>query len=164
MNQYLVCQRYWSYFNGPQENRPDPKNTDYSTWEQVVSRVMYCLETCVHDHMLSHIRDTKTPEEAWANFKKIFAANTTTHKLQLRQELNNIQQKDVPVSDCTAKIKSICDSLGSINIFNVDEEEMVQVCLGDVVQRFNPLRTTILAREKPPSFFDLQSMLLAPST
>ena len=31
----------------------------------------------------------------------------------------------------TAKIKSICDSLGSINI-NVDEEEMVQVCLGNL--------------------------------
>ena len=64
------------------------------------------------------------------------------------------------VSDYTAKIKSICDSLGSINI-NVDEDEMVQVWLGDLSQRFNPLRTTILARENPPSFFDLQSMLLA---
>ena len=94
---------------------------------------MYCLETCVHDHMLSHIRDTKTPEEAWANFKKIFAANTTTHKLQLRQELNNIQQIDISMSDYTAKIKSICDSLGSINI-NVDEDEMVQVCLGGLAQ------------------------------
>ena len=63
------------------------------------------------------------------------------------------------MSDYTAKIKSICDSLGSINI-NVDEEEMVQVCLGGLTQRFDPLRTAILARENPPSFFDLQSMLL----
>ena len=63
------------------------------------------------------------------------------------------------VSDYTAKIKSICDSLGSINI-NVDEDEMVQVCLGGLAQRFNLLRTTILGRENPPLFFDLQSMLL----
>ena len=75
-------------------------------------------------------------------------------KLQLWQELNNIQQKDMSVSDYTAKIKSICDSLGSINI-NVDEDEMVQVCLGGLTQRFNPLRTKILARETPP-FFNLQ--------
>ena len=71
--------------------------------------------------------------------------------------MNNIQQKDMSVSDYTAKIKSICDSLGSINI-NVDEDEMVQVCLGGLAQRFDPIRTTILVRENPPSFFDLQSM------
>ena len=63
------------------------------------------------------------------------------------------------VLDYNAKIKSICDSLGSINI-NVDEDEIVQVCLGNLAQRFNPLRTAILARENPLSFFGLQSMLL----
>ena len=154
MTQYLVRQGYWSYINDTQKNRPGPKNVDYSTWEQATSRVMYCLATCVHDHMLSHIRDAKTPKEAWENLKKIFATNTTAHKLQLRQELNNIQQKDMSVSDYTAKIKSICDSLGSINI-NIDEDEMVQVCLGGLAQRLNPLRTTILARESPLSFFNL---------
>ena len=105
--------------------------------------------------MLSHIRDAKTPKEAWENFKKIFAAR----KLQLRQELNNIRQKEMSVSDYTAKLKSICDSLGSINV-TIDEDEMVQVCLGGLAQRFNSLRTTILARDTPPSFFNLQSMLL----
>ena len=63
------------------------------------------------------------------------------------------------VTDYTAKIKRIFDSLGSINV-NIDEEEMVQVCLGGLARRFNPLRTTILARDTPPSFFNLQSMLL----
>ena len=75
MNQYLVGQGYWSYINDAQENRPDPKNADYSTWEQATSRVMYCLATCVHDHMLSHIQDAKMPKEAWENIKKIFSAN-----------------------------------------------------------------------------------------
>ena len=36
------------------------------------------------------------------------------------------------VSDYTAKIKSIYDLLGSINI-NIDEDEMVEVCLGGLV-------------------------------
>ena len=47
-------------------------------------------------------------------------------KLQLRQELNYIKQKKMSVSDYTSKIKSICDSLGSINV-NIDEAEMVHV-------------------------------------
>ena len=52
---------------------------------------MYCLATCVHDHMLSYIREAKTLKEAWENLRKIFAANTTARRLQLRQELNNIR-------------------------------------------------------------------------
>ena len=105
--------------------------------------------------MLSHIRDTKKPwKEACANLKKLLAVNTMACKLQLRQELNNIQQKDMFVSNYTAKIKSICDSLGSINI-NVDEDDMVEICLGGLAQRFDPLRTAILAREIPPSLINL---------
>ena len=38
MHQYLVGQGYWSYINGAQENRPDPKDVQYSTWEQAASR------------------------------------------------------------------------------------------------------------------------------
>ena len=55
------------------------------------------------------------------------------------------------VSDYTAKIKSVCDSLGSINI-NIDDAEMVQICLGSIAPRFGAMRTAILAREKSPSF------------
>ena len=109
--------------------------------------------------MLCHIQDAKTPKEAWLNLGRIFVANTTARKLQLRQELKTIQQKGMSVSDYTDKMKSICNSLSSINI-NVEEEEMVQVCSGNLAQRFDPIRMAILVREHPPSFFDLQSMLL----
>ena len=85
MNQYLVGQRYWTYINDGQENKPEITNANYPTWEQGANRVMYFLATCVHDHMLSHIRDAKTPKEAWEYLKKIFSANTSARKLQLRQ-------------------------------------------------------------------------------
>ena len=67
-------------------------------------------------------------KKAWENLRKIFVASTTTRKLQLRQELNNIRQRDMLVTDYTTKIKEICDALGSINV-TFDEDEMVQICL-----------------------------------
>ena len=82
------------------------------------------IASYVDDQMLNYIKDAKAPKEAWENLKKIFAASTTTRKLQLRQELNNIRQRDMSVTDYTTKIKEICDALGSINV-TVDEEEMV---------------------------------------
>ena len=60
--------------------------------------------------MLGYIRDSKTPKEVWEKLKKIFAANTTAWKLQLRQELNNIQQRDTSITRYTLKIKELCDA------------------------------------------------------
>ena len=90
MHQYLVRQGYWSYIKGAHKDQPGLTAPEYATWEQAASRVMYCLATCVHDHMLDYIREAKTPKEAWNYLRKIFAANTNVRKLQLRQELNNI--------------------------------------------------------------------------
>ena len=60
------------------------------------------------------------------------------------------------ISNFTFKIKELCDSLGSINV-NIDDYEMVQICLSGLAPRFDPIRLVVLARENPPSFFDLQT-------
>ena len=148
MHQYLVGQGYWSYITGAHENPPNSTHADYPAWEKATSRVLYCLAPCIHDHMLGYIRDSETPKEAWEKLKKIFAANTAARKLQLRQELSNIQQRDMTITSYTLKIKELCD------------DEMVQICLGGIAPRFNRMRMTILARENTPSFLDLQSILL----
>ena len=83
MHQYLLGQGYWSYIEGVQETQPNPTHVDYLAWEQGVSRVLYCLASCVHDHMLDYIQEAKMSKEAWGNLKKIFAANMVPCKLQL---------------------------------------------------------------------------------
>ena len=63
------------------------------------------------------------------------------------------------ITASTLKIKELCDSLGSISI-NVDDDEVVQICLGGLAPRLGAMRTSILARETSPFFFEVQSMLL----
>ena len=92
--------------------------------------------------MLDYIKDEKRSKEAWENLPKIFASSTTTHKLQLWQELNNIRQRDMSITEYTTKLKEICDALGSINVM-VDKDEMVQICLGGLAQWYEPIRITI---------------------
>ena len=132
---------------------------DFLAWEQATSRVLYCLVCCVHNQMLGYINDAKLPKDAGENMKKVFAASIMARKLQLRQDLNNIQQRDMLVADYTSKIKDICDSLGSTNVA-LEEDKMVQICLGGLKQRFRSFRTAICTRARPPSFFDLHSMLM----
>ena len=116
------------------------------------------LASCVHDHTLDYIQEAKKLKEVWENLNQILAVNTATRKLQLHQGLNNVQQRDVSITSYTLKIKELCDSLGTINV-NIDDDEMVQSCLNDLTPQFGTMRIVILARENPPSFFDLQSML-----
>ena len=63
----------------------------------------------------------------------------------------------------TFKIKQLCDSLGSINV-NIDDDEMVQICLSGLAPRFDAIPLVILAIENPPSFLDLWAMLMVKKT
>ena len=84
IHQYLLGHGYWSYVEGANDVAPESTHRDFSAWEQVVSRVLYYFASCVSDQLLSYIWDAKTPKDAWANLKRIFAASTTARKLQFR--------------------------------------------------------------------------------
>ena len=69
------------------------------------------------------------------NLKKVIAVSTTARKLQLRQVLNNVGQKDLCVTNYTTRIKDIYDSLASINVI-IKDDEMVQACLSGLASKF----------------------------
>ena len=115
MHQYLLGHGYWSYVEGANDAAPEPTHSDFPAWEPLASGVLYCFASCVGEQLLSYVWDAQTPKGAWENLKKIFAASTIARKLQLRQELSNLRQRDLSVADYTSKIKDICDSLASIN-------------------------------------------------
>ena len=116
MHQYLLGHGYWSYVEGANDTTPESTHKDFSAWEQAASRVLYCFASCVSDQLLSYIRDARTATDAWANLKRIFTTDTTSKKLQLRQELSDISQRDMSLINYTSKIKENCDSLTSVNV------------------------------------------------
>ena len=65
---------------------------------------------------------------------------------------------NMSIGNYTLKVKDLCNALGSLDV-NINDDEMVQICLGGLAPRFDAIRSVILARENPPSFFTLQSML-----
>ena len=59
----------------------------------------------------------------------------------------------------TSNIKDICEFRASIDV-NVEQCEMVQICLRGLASKFRASRTTFCTRENTPSIFDLQLMVL----
>ena len=63
------------------------------------------------------------------------------------------------ISDYALKIKSICESLASINV-TVDDDDKVEVCLCGLGPQYKTFKTSIQTWENIPNFVDLVSMLI----
>ena len=74
-------------------------------------------------------------------------------------ELHTVEKKNMSVNDYALKIKSICESLASINV-TVDDDDKVEVCLRGLGPQYKAFRTSIQTRENIPTFADLVSMLI----
>ncbi len=53
---------------------------------------MYKLSVSVFDFMILHIQDAKSPKQALDTLMKMYSTNTQVRKMQLKQELHNLQK------------------------------------------------------------------------
>ena len=53
MHQHLLGDGYWSYVDGANDTTPESTHKDFSTWEQLASRVLYNFTFCVGEQLLS---------------------------------------------------------------------------------------------------------------
>ncbi len=47
----------------------------------------------VSDSIIVHIQDAKSPKRDWDTLVKMYSTNTQARKMQLKQELRNLQKK-----------------------------------------------------------------------
>ena len=90
---------------------------------------------------------------------KLFAINTKERKIQLKNELHTVEKKSMFINDYALNIKSICDSVASINV-TVDDDDKVEVCLHGLGPQYKAFKTSIQTQENIPNFADLVSMLI----
>jgi hypothetical protein len=78
--------------------------------------------------MIVHIQDEKSSKQAWDPLVKMYSTNTQAHKMQLKQELHNLQKNNMNISDYSTKVKNLADALASIG-FPIDDEDLMVVTL-----------------------------------
>ncbi|MCO5552168.1 hypothetical protein L7F22_005678 [Adiantum nelumboides] len=126
---YTKSKGYWDYVEGANEAPPVIRDIGASAkqvrsmkdWYQGASKVMYWLSVSVFDGIVGHIQDANFPKDAWDNLIAFNATNTRVRKIQLKNELNLINQEDLSMNDYTLEIKALCESLSSIGVA-VDDE------------------------------------------
>ena len=88
----------------------------FKEWNQGSRKVMYWLSISIQDTMIGHIQDAKSPKDAWDTLVKLYETNTKARKIQLKNDLHTVEKKNMFINEYALKIKSICESLASINV------------------------------------------------
>jgi hypothetical protein len=78
-------QDLWKVVNESETLQPEAEDTHGTLrkWKIKMGKSLFALNTTIDDDMLEHIRDAKTPKEAWDTFAKLFSKKNDT-RLQLR--------------------------------------------------------------------------------
>jgi hypothetical protein len=97
----------------------------------------------VSDSMIVHIRDAKSPKQAWDTLVKMYSTNTQTRKMQLKQKLHNIQKNKMNINDYSIKVKNLADALASIGA-PIDDEDIVAVTLNGLGKNYSQFHTSIV--------------------
>jgi hypothetical protein len=110
--------------------------------------------------MIVHIQDAKSPKQAWDTLVKMYNTNTQARKMQLKQELHNLQKNKMNISDYFIKVKNLVDALASIGAL-VDDEDLVVVTLNGLGKDYSQFRTSIAVRKTFPDFQDLITLFIS---
>jgi len=96
--------------------------------------------------MIVHIQDVKSPKQAWDTLVKMYNTNTQAHKMQLKQELHDLQKNKMNISDYSTKVKNFADALASIGA-PVDDENVVAVTLNGLGKDYSQFCISIVVQE-----------------
>jgi len=90
----------------------------------------------------------------------MYSTNTQARKMQLKQELHNLQKNKMNINDYSTKVRNLADVLASIRA-PVDDEDLVAVTLNGLGKNYSQFRTSIVVQETFPNFQDLITLLIS---
>ncbi|PWA37719.1 hypothetical protein CTI12_AA587800 [Artemisia annua] len=97
--------------------------------------------------------------DCWKNLKAIFHDNTNARAMQLDTELRTIELGSLSVTDYCHKISCMADLLANIDS-PVDEKNLVTYAINGLSDKYEGVTGIIRHRDPPPTFAQIQSMLL----
>jgi len=91
---------------------------------------------------------------------KMYNTNTQAYKMQLKQELHNLQKNKMNISDYSTKVKNLADVLAFIGA-PIDDEDLMAITLNGLGKDYSQFCTSITIRETFLNFQDLITLLIS---
>ncbi|KAE8669333.1 hypothetical protein F3Y22_tig00112249pilonHSYRG00290 [Hibiscus syriacus] len=110
--------------------------------------------------MLEHIRDTKTPKEAWDTFVTLFSKRNDTKLQLLENELLSMAQCDMAVAQYFHKVKSICREISELDpIVAIGEARIKRIIVHGLRPEYRGFVAAVQGWPTQPSLVEFKNLL-----
>ncbi|KAM1906652.1 hypothetical protein ACFX14_026396 [Malus domestica] len=121
---------------------------------------MFALKTTIEEEMLEHIRDAKTPKEAWDIFVTLFSKKNDTRLQLLENELLSIAQRDMTIAQYFHKVKSICREISELDpTAPIGETRMKRIIIHGLRPEYRGFVAAIQGWPTQPSLVEFENLL-----
>ncbi|KAF7831524.1 Retrovirus-related Pol polyprotein from transposon TNT 1-94 [Senna tora] len=159
MRFYLLSQDLWSLVGG-EETQPPTEGEDLKKWKVRAGKAMYVLSVTVEDDILHHIKEAKTPKEAWDTLTGLYARTNDAKLQHLENELMSMSQQNMTIGEYFTKVKSICQEISKLDPQNpITETRMRRIIVHGLRLEFLGLVTATRGWAKEPTLIELENIL-----
>jgi hypothetical protein len=162
MMSYMQGQDLWEVVNESETLQPEAEDTNGTLrkWKIKVGKALFALKTTIDDDMLEHIRDVKTPKEAWDTFAKLFSKKNDTRLQLLESELLSIAQRNMTVAQYFHKVKSLCHEISELDPqAPIQETRMKRIVIHGLRSEYRGFITIVQGWQNQPSLVEFENLL-----
>ncbi|XP_028945126.1 uncharacterized protein [Malus domestica] len=162
MESYLQGQDLWEVVGGGEVTQPtaEDDNGILRKWKIKAGKAMFALKTTIEEEMLEHIRDAKTPNEAWDTFVTVFSKKNDTRLQLLKNELLSMAQRDMTIAQYFHKVKSICREISELDpTAPIGETRMKRIIIHGLRPEYRGFIAAIQGWPTQPSLVEFENLL-----
>jgi histone acetyltransferase (RNA polymerase elongator complex component) len=159
---YLQGQDLWEVVGGSAVTQPaiEDASGTLRKWKIKAGKAMFALKTTIEEEMLKHIRDAKTPKEAWDTFVTLFSKKNDTRLQLLENELLSMAQRDMTIAQYFHKVKAICREISQLDpTAPIGESRIKRIIIHGLQPEYRGFVTTIQGWPTQPSLVEFENLL-----
>ncbi|RVW83189.1 Retrovirus-related Pol polyprotein from transposon TNT 1-94 [Vitis vinifera] len=162
MMSYMQGQDLWEVVNGSEITQPKAEDANgiLRKWKIKAGKAMFALNTTIEEDVLEHIRDAKTPYEAWNTFTKLFSKKNDTRLQFLESELLSIAQRDLTIAQYFHKVKMLCREISELDLeAPIGETRMKRIIIHGLRPEFRCFVAAVQGWQNQPSLVEFENLL-----
>ncbi|XP_062080943.1 uncharacterized protein LOC133785746 [Humulus lupulus] len=159
MEAYLQGQDLWEIVKGNEVTQLEDAAA-LKKWKIKVGKALFAIRTTVEDEMLEHIRESKTPKEAWDTFTSLFTKKNDVRLQLLENKLLSITQRDMTISQYFTKIKSLCREISALDsTAGMSDSRIRRIIIHELKAEYRSFIAEIQGWPSQPSPTELENLL-----
>ena len=163
MESYLVCEDLWDVVDGINTTSPtdEPGNADvFKRWKQLNAKAEFVLKRSISHGLFDHTMRYKSTHEIWQTLDRLFNKKNEAWLQNLENELANIRQGNLSISEYFLKVKNLCSKISLLNLKEaISETQIRRIIIRGLKPECIPYVTPTQEWVQQPSLEEFENLL-----